>query len=107
MQVWNATTGHRLFASRAQTRPLWAVAWSPDGACVSEASGNTSDELKQETIQVWNATTGQFRVSYSVPSSTTSGGFDGTFSLAWSPNGKQIASGGADTLVHVWPAPSC
>lgn len=29
------------------------------------------------------------------------------FAVAWSPDGAQIASGGADTIVHLWHASSC
>jgi WD40 repeat protein len=30
-----------------------------------------------------------------------------TFSVAWSPNSSRIASGGADTMIHLWNAHSC
>ena len=28
------------------------------------------------------------------------------FAVAWSPDGTRIASGGADTIVHLWTAPA-
>ena len=89
---------------RGQTAPLWAWAWSPSRACLAEASGNTRDEHPKETVLVWNAATGQPLVSYPVPSSA--GYADGTLSVAWSPDSTRLASGGADTLVHLWKAPS-
>ena len=55
-------------------------------------------------MQVWNATTGHLLMSYPIPSSTAYA--DGTLSVAWSPDGKHLASGGADTMVHLWNAPS-
>ncbi len=75
------------------------------GICIASATGNSSDEQQRETMQGWNATTGHLFISYPVPSSA--GEASGTFTLAWSPNGARIASGGADPVVHLWSAPLC
>ena len=103
VQVWDAASGHRLLTSPGQTAPTWTVAWSPNGACLASATGNTSVEHPTETVQVWNATTRKPYISYPIPSSTIYA--DGTFSVAWSSDGTHIASGGADTIVHLWNAP--
>src|SRR6266567_2819807 len=100
VQVWDAASGHHLLTYRGQTAPIWAVAWSQTGVYLASATGNTSEEHPRETVQVWNATTGHLLVSYLVPSSTAYA--DGTLSVAWSPDGMHIASGGADTIVHLW-----
>jgi len=105
VQVWDAASGRHLLTYRGQSAPLWVVAWSPDGVCIASATGNISDEQQRETMQVWNATTEHLFISYPVPSSA--GEASGTFTLAWSPNGTRIASGGADTVVHLWSAPLC
>jgi len=104
VQVWDATSGHHLLTYRGQTAPIWAVAWSPTGVCLASATGNTSDEHPRETVQVWNATIGHLLMSYPIPSSTAYA--DGTLSVAWSLDGKHLASGGADTIVHLWNAHS-
>jgi WD40 repeat protein len=105
VQVWDAASGRHRLTYRGQTAPLWAVAWSPGGACIASATGNDSYEQQRETVQVWNATTGHLISSYPVPSSAAYA--NGTFSVAWSPNSSRIASGGADTIVHLWNALSC
>ena len=104
VQVWDAANGRHRLAYRDQTAPLWAVAWSPSGACLASATGNTSDEQLRETVQVRNAATGQPLMSYPVPSSA--GYADGTLSVAWSPDSASLASGGADTIVHLWTVPA-
>jgi WD40 repeat protein len=104
VQVWDAASGRHRLTYRGQTAPLWAVAWSPGGACIASATGNDSYEQQRETVQVWNATTGHLISSYPVPSSAAYA--DGTFSVAWSSNSSRIASGGADTMIHLWTAPA-
>lgn len=103
VQVWDATSGRHLLTYRDQTAPLWSVAWSPSGSCLGSATDNTSDEHPKETVQMWNAATGQLLVSYPVPSSA--GYADGTLSIAWSPNSARLALGGADIVVQLWNTP--
>src|SRR5205085_5267241 len=103
VHVWHAKSGRYLLTYRDHTAPLWSVAWSPSGVCLASAAGNIIDEQQRETVQVWNAATGQLLVSDVVPSSA--GYADGTLSMAWSPDGTRLASGGADAIVHLWNAP--
>jgi eukaryotic-like serine/threonine-protein kinase len=102
VQVWDARSGRRLLTSTGHIAPVRAVAWSPDGMCLASATGNISDEHQRETVQVWNATTGHLLMIYPIPSSSAYA--DGTLSVAWSHDGKHLASGGAETIVQLWNA---
>src|SRR5215472_1177560 len=103
--VWDARSGHLVLTYRAQAAPRWAVAWSPSGACIVSATGNTSYQHQKETVQIWDATNGHLANSYPIPSSSNDA--DGTMSVSWSPDSKYIGSGGADTMVHLWATSSC
>jgi WD40 repeat protein len=51
------------------------------------------------TLQVWDAASGNHFFTYT-------GHVDKINTVAWSPDGKYIASGSADGVVQIWQAPS-
>jgi WD40 repeat protein len=90
--------GH--FTYQGHSDYVSSVAWSPDGKRIASASGDG-------IVQVWDAFTGGHNYTYRghsdyYPNHYTSG--TAINSLAWSPNGKQIASAGSDNTVQVWSA---
>ena len=87
VQVWEATTGTILLTYRGHAGPVWAAAWSPDGASIASGIG--------KAVEVWEVRTGQTRCIYQ-------GHQDFLSSVAWSPDGQQVASGARDRTVQVW-----
>jgi WD40 repeat protein len=69
---------------------MHAVAWSPDSKHL--ASGGFD-----ESVQVWDATTGNMLLSYH-------GHSDVVVALSWTSHGDRIASTGFDKTVQVWQA---
>ncbi|HVB60079.1 MAG TPA: serine/threonine-protein kinase [Ktedonobacteraceae bacterium] len=66
------------------------VAWSPDGRRLASGSDD-------ETVQVWDASTGQHLCIYRGHSGNVP-------TVAWSPDGRRLASGSDDETVQVWDA---
>jgi WD40 repeat protein len=87
VQAWDAATGARRYQ---QTVPAGeALAISPNGELLALAS--TADA----TIRVLDAATGLERMALA-------GHTGGNYAIAFSPDGKQLASGGHDQVIRIW-----
>jgi WD40 repeat protein/tRNA A-37 threonylcarbamoyl transferase component Bud32 len=96
-RLWDGVSGKPLLAFAGHKGPVRHVAFSSDGSRVASASGTT--------VKVWEAGSGKelftLRASHPftdkrVPSVVTS--------LAYSPDGVNIAAGGSNRMVQVWDA---
>jgi len=105
VQVWDSNSGRILFTYSGHKEAIQVVAWLPaaSGRSARIASGSTD-----KTVQVWEPTKeskGNFFTSRLFPQR-------GTYSytrhtqkvnaLAWSPDGRRIASVGNDKTMQVW-----
>ena len=93
--AWWGLTSHPLYTYRGHTDEVIRVRWSSDGARIASASG-----YKDRTVQIWDATDGGHVFTYR---GHVSGKYATLTDIAWSPNGKRIASSGFEE-VQVWDA---
>ena len=75
----------------AGLRPVFSVAYSPDGHRLACGGGDG-------TVRLWSADTGQ------PLGDPLTGHTDVVESVTFSPDGKHIASGSGDKTVRAWPA---
>jgi WD40 repeat protein len=105
VQVWDAATGTRLTSYLGHTSlqgrlaEVQAIAWSPDGKYIASGSRDNND------VHLWEAATGVRLRLLSLPEHDldATGHLMGVLSLAWSPDGKYIASG-SYKIVQIWNA---
>ncbi len=103
VQVWEVTTRRVLFVYNGHTDRVTALAWSPDGKYIASASND-------RTVQYWEwarDTNRNFLTSLLFPQrrvNTHRGHTQKVTAVAWSPDGRRIASTSTDKSMQIWDA---
>jgi eukaryotic-like serine/threonine-protein kinase len=99
IQVWDVSSGEKLLTLSGHEREIWSISYSLDGTRI--ASGGLD-----KTVRIWNADTGaQIKTLRGHGDSPLMADFiSPVASVAFSPDGKLIASGSYDYTVKIWNA---
>jgi len=95
--LWDVKTGRQLKRFEGHSGPVSSVDFSPDGRLI--ASGSFDG-----TVRVWDTADGQQKEVFSDEGWKTRKGLQqaGIYVVAFSPDGKIVASGGKDGTIVLW-----
>jgi len=96
ISIWHSETGQPACGPLDTSTTLWvSISFSPDGRFI--AAGGFSISYNENFVQTWNISTGRKVLDLS-------GYTDGVLSVAYSLNGRFIATGSNDSTVRLWDA---
>src|SRR5678815_4140005 len=102
VRVWEMASCKQVFELKGHKRSVAAIALSPNGRIVASAGGSQSYPIEvadPHQIRLWDIATGE-------QVAALSGHNEDVSSLAFSPDGKFLASGMYDTTALVWEVPA-
>jgi WD40 repeat protein/serine/threonine protein kinase len=97
VRVWDAATGQVRLTFAGHSSPVLGVAFAPDGRTLAAGTADVERVVTQEPgeIKLWDLETGEEGL-------TLRGHFGAVTGLAFSPDGKRLASASTDGTVKVW-----
>jgi WD40 repeat protein len=108
IKLWDVTNRTELHTLTGHSSAVESVVFSPDGKTLASGSGRTLGHinedktlklLKDKTIKLWDVSSGtELR--------TFTGHSSGVLSVAFSPDGKTLASGSEDHTIKLWEVES-
>ncbi|HZV05357.1 MAG TPA: sigma-70 family RNA polymerase sigma factor, partial [Gemmataceae bacterium] len=99
IRLWETATGKMIRRLTGQKEPIRALAFSPDGKLL--ASG--SDDRSISSIWLWETATGKVQRRFPEdPKDIQERRFHNLRTLAFSPDGKTLATGHGDYALHFW-----
>ena len=102
VQIWDALSGNHVFTYHNHAAAVSSIAWSPDGQRIASAS-------EDHTVHIWDTAPGlRWLRELALRSGFNYVVYEGHAraiqAVAWSPDGRYIASGSSDNTVQVWDA---
>ena len=100
IQLWNVTTKEEKFKLNGHAEKIFSLAFSPDGTLIATAETLSSQE--EHAIRLWDAKTGKNIATFANIVNARSGRQLPVMAVAFSPDGKVVASLDLSTDIQLW-----
>src|SRR5207244_489117 len=98
VKVWDVAAGKELLTLKGHTEDVYGVAWAPDGKSIASCSETDEKGGPLGQVKIWDAASGRelrtvtFRTRWR------------TFAVAYSPDGKHLATANEYGIALLDPA---
>jgi WD40 repeat protein len=99
IRLWDVAARKEIRQFVGQEGSIWSLAFAPDGKAVAAVTAtgkfNFHANGTDRAIRLWDVETGK-------PQRTFVGPVEGSWSVAWSHDGRMLATGGEDHQIRLW-----